>query len=148
MDVLALLRSKNRCLEQFLKASEEFRARSAAQSDALLDSSALEGFQNRRDDMLRAIDLYDRKIQDTVRTLPEYMKQVPALVEAVRSALERKEELVKKILHADLEIISRIEETKNQLLRDLQDTKKSKETLGKFKSTWMPKAGEELDRKL
>ncbi len=148
MDVLALLRSKNRCLERFLALSETFRERSRAGGEAWCDLQSLNDFQDNRDASLKAIELYDRKIQEAVDVLPSHMRQVPQLVDAVRSALERKEELVKRILEADLEVISKIEDVKNRLLKDLNGTRRSREVLSKFKSTWIPRSGEELDKEV
>lgn len=142
MDVLTILRSKNRCLERFLELSLSF-AREMDKDDL----SGLAQFQERREDIIKALDLYDRKITEAVSLLP-LIERTPELIQAVESALTRKDELVHKILEEDLKIISRIEDTKNNTLREMGSTRKTKEIVGKFKSTWVPESGEGLDKKL
>ena len=143
MDVLALLRSKNRCLEKFRDLSRDFLVDCARKEDFTL----IQQFQNRRDSTLKAMELYDRKITEAVKFILDH-ERTPELVEAVKSALARKDHFVQEILGLDLEIISRIEEAKNGLLREFASSRKSKESLSKFKSKWMTPSGEEIDRKL
>lgn len=143
MDVLALLRSKNRCLDRFLSISRDFLA--ALEGGAGL--SGLERFQLDRDACLKAIDLYDRKISEAVPLLPSEVR-TPSLSESVKTQLDRKQSVIQSILAVDLEIMSRIEEARNDLLKDLSESRKNTEKLGKFKSRWVPEAGEGIDRKL
>lgn len=142
MEVLKLLRSKNRCLERFLTLSEEFLTLAVKG-----DFSELQAFQGRRESTLKAMDLFDRKISEVVTALP-YAQRTPSLIEAVKKALNEKEILVHQILEVDLKIISKIEDEKNNLLKELSSSRKSRAVLGKFKSTWVSGAGEELDETL
>jgi hypothetical protein len=143
MDVLSLLRSKNRCLEKFLEASTEFLA-DAERSDALPD---LPSFELRRDAILKAIELYDRKINEAVSLLPPGQKPLP-LVEAVKVALDSKEALIRRILLVDERILERVEAEKTKVLKEIVSTHKQANLVQKFKSTWMPDSGEEIDKKL
>ena len=142
MDVSSLLKSKNKCLEKFLELSSEFWDR--AQTG---DLSELVMFQTRREATLKAVDLYDRKINEIV-SLMTSDKNSPALVAEVKAALERKDALVKQILELDFKIIAKIEDEKARLVRELSSSRKSQEIAAKFKSTWIAESGEELDKKL
>ena len=143
MEVLALLRSKNRCLERFLGITRDYLATSSQDADC----SGLTDLQNRRESTLKAVSLYDRKIEEAAIMLRD-SDRTPTLIEGVKAELERKDALVAEILKIDLELISLIEQAKNSLLRSLSAEKKALDTLGKFKSTWMPPAGEGLDETL
>ena len=141
-DVLALLRSKTRCLERYFALSAIFLEQ-AEQGDL----SELGPFHDQREAHLKAIDLYERKLSEAVTLLdPAY--RTPELVERVRMELLRKEEIVQRILSVDLQIIEKIERAKSSLLIELSQSRKSREILGKFKSSQSPLSGEELDRKL
>jgi hypothetical protein len=140
MDVLALLRSKNKCLERFLEASQGFISREQNAPDL----NALPELQQRRESAIKAIELYDRKIEEAAALLTE-ADRTEELSTAVKAELTRRDVLVEKILRVDLELISRIEDAKNSLLRDMANEKKSKDTLAKFKSTWVAPSGEGID---
>jgi hypothetical protein len=143
MDVLALLRSKNRCLERFLEVTIHFWAEA---QDGKLENLAF--FENQRESTLKAIDLFDRKLAQSIEALPAKARPNESLTKDIRAELDLKEALVHQILSIDLKIISKIEEARGQILKDLTQTRKGKESLSKFKSTWLNESGEELDQKL
>ena len=142
MDVLTILRSKNNCLERFLALSLDF-----AKSMEANDLSGLAKFQENRENIIKALDLYDRKVSEVLVVLSPGQR-TPQLIQAVEAALAKKDELVHRILEEDLKIISGIEDAKNETLKELSATRKNKDLVGKFKSTWMTGAGEGLDKKL
>lgn len=142
MDVVSLLKlihGKNRALRRFLDISTAFLA--VAEGG---DLSGLQAFQNRRDSVIRALDLYDRRVSEGVSTLVAGAR-TEGLVQEIREALERKDALIHEILAVDLRIISLIDREKNEILKKISSTRKQRETLSKFKSAWLPEAGEELD---
>jgi hypothetical protein len=141
MDVLTLLKSKNRCLEKFLSLSEDYLSTVGPELDDLSP------FQERRDSTLKALELYDRKIADVVAGLGPF-DRTPELVASVKRELSRKDDLVHRILAIDLKIIGLIEKAKTDLIQEMAASRKSQEMLGKFKSTWVNEAGTELDEKL
>ncbi|MBL7715660.1 MAG: hypothetical protein JNL01_09350 [Bdellovibrionales bacterium] len=145
MDVLTLLKSKNKCLERFLSLSQQFVAETPSADS--LDMATLSQFEARREATLKAMDLFERKLSEAVSLLTP-IEKTPELVAAVRAELERKEVLIHKILEVDLKIISKIEETKNQILREISSGKKNREVLSRFKSHWVPASGEGLDETL
>ncbi len=140
MDVLSLLRSKNRCLEKFLALSREFL-------DAGAQVESLNSFESRRDATLKAIELYDRKLGEAI-SLITAIDRTPEMIEGVKRELARKESLVHQILDIDLRIIGKIEEEKNRLLQQVATARKGKEVLSRFKSSWIAESGEELDETL
>jgi hypothetical protein len=142
MDVLSLLESKNRCLRRFLELSADFLRR-AEQGDL----SELDPFQTRRETVLRTLDLFDRKITEVVAHLsPE--QRTSQLVRQVELALAEKDDTVRQILIVDDKIIRRIEEEKTRIVRELASSEKSRSNIQRFKSTWVPTHGEELDQQL
>lgn len=149
MHLRSLLNSKNRCLERFLALSAAFlqemdRPPIEGEVD---DLSGVIRFQSQRDATLKAIDLYDRKISDSVKELSD-LDRTPELTRAVEASLARREKLIHEILAIDLKIISRIEIRRNEILKEMSESRKGLDTLKKFKSSWVPESGEELDTKL
>lgn len=145
MDVLSLLQSKNRCLQRFLALSLEFWEHWEVAEGAEIPD--LSSFQRQRDAVIRALELYDRKISEVIGEMPA-ARRTPALIESVSQALDQKETIIRKILDVDLKIIGKIEESKNQLLKEMASSSKSMDTLRKFKSSWIAPSGEGLDKKL
>jgi hypothetical protein len=142
MDVLVLLESKNRCLQRFLSASSQFLANSGKG-----DFSGLDAFQRQRDMTIQALELYDRKIATLISNLSP-TSRTPELIERVTQTLSAKEKLLKDILSIDTQILICIEAEKTRISREIAGTRKNTELVGKFKSTWVSEAGEELDTNL
>jgi len=142
MNVLKLLQSKNRCLEKFLKYSEEFLSQAE-----MGDLSSINEFQNRREGALKAVLLFDRKITEIIEELSSDEK-TNTLIESVKQALAAKDELIQSILITDQKIIAKIEEEKERLLKELSTSDKSMQMVKKFKSKWISESGEKLDGKL
>jgi hypothetical protein len=130
----------------FLQASTEFLAQ-AKRTDELPD---LPAFEARRDAILKAIELYDRKVSEAVALLaPSPSEAKPAaLIQAVEAALKEKDILVHRILVIDDQILDRVEAEKTKVLKNLVQTQKSAQIAQKFKSTWVSESGEEIDEKL
>lgn len=144
MDVLSLLRSKNRCLEKFLETTTEF----VAQWEKAGQLGDLTAFQSSRDAILRAIDLYDRKISEAVQEISSVPHPSSNFVERVRAVLEQKNRLIQKILLADEPILQKIEAEKSRIRGEIAANLKQSQLVQKFKSTWIPESGEEFDRQL
>ncbi|OFZ71986.1 MAG: hypothetical protein A3K03_12000 [Bdellovibrionales bacterium RIFOXYD1_FULL_44_7] len=142
MRIIALVRSKNKFLERFLKVSEEF-----LRPAALGDLSGVEAFSLSRDKMIKVMDMYDRRIEKECSELSVEQKNQELIV-SLGVELDRKDNLIQKIAKVDAEIMQIIEQTKTDLTKELTQLQKSKETIGKFKSTWVSHSGEEIDQKL
>lgn len=137
MDVIKLLKTKNRCLERVLNLSIEFLSKN--------DLAGLEAFQIERAAIFKAIDLYDRKIVEQIALLPAAEKN-PAMIAQVSETLREKERLIREVLTQDNELMLRIEEKKQKIVEELSSSRKSHELVGKFKSSWLAAGGEELDK--
>lgn len=142
MDVVSLLESKNRCLRRFREVSADFL--DAARSG---DLTGLENFHLKRDAILRSLELYDRKINETISLIPT-QEEKRKLAPRVQKALDTRDALVLSILQTDEEIIRKVEEEKARIQEELAVSRKSQQTIAKFKSTWVAESGEEIDRKL
>lgn len=154
MEVLSFLRSRNRCLERYLSASQTF-LNSAERGDF----SGLESVQAYRDSVLRAIDLFNRKISASLNItakgsslhicLPTLSAALPDNIkEEISWALSTREVLIHKILATDTKILLKLDEEKARIQRELGTTRKGGEIVRKFKSEWVGESGEGLDRKL
>lgn len=52
----------------------------------------------------------------------------------IRECLAIKDEYVSRIIEQDMEVLSCIEHAKNLIIKELQDVKRSKNAVGKYKS--------------
>ncbi len=142
MDVVSLLKvinGKNRALKRFLDVSTAFLGASERG-----DLSGLQKLQCRRDAIIRALELFDRRISAGVATLVP-TERTESFARDVREALTRKDALIHDILAVDLKIISLIDSEKNEILRQIAMSRKQRDTFSKFKSAWMPEPGDGLD---
>lgn len=142
MDVLKLLQSKNRCLKKFYNLSAEFLVFAEKKEFAGLDS-----FQAQRESIIKALELYDRKIAEEVAKLDQNCR-TPGLVREVEMSLTERDVLVYDIIKIDSQIMNHIEEEKKNIQAEISANKKNQQTVSKFKSEWVNQSGEEFDSKL
>jgi hypothetical protein len=140
MDVVSLLQNKNKCLRGFLELSAEYVG--IAESG---DLSGIDAFSRKRDRMMSIIMMHDRKIVEATLALGAEERS-PSLIQSLNLLMQQEQEILAFILAADERITACIENEKNRILRDLAAAEKSKDMAGKFKSGWMPSAGEGLDQ--
>ena len=143
--VTKLLRSKNRCLRTLLELSDEFVKATAHGGFPTVDS-ALPTYQAQRDGIIKAIELYDRKLNEAIAALTPAAR-TPELIEKLRKDVDLSDSLVRGILKKDEEINRRLNDAKLDLLRELTANERNKAIASKFKSGWIPEAGEGFDRK-
>ncbi|HAR41111.1 MAG TPA: hypothetical protein DCS07_00505 [Bdellovibrionales bacterium] len=142
MEVIRLLKSKNRCLEQFLELSEEF-----LKTIETGNFSDLETFYKKRDRILKGFDLFDRKLTETLELLPKNSFDAE-LAAQVEQALNMKAALIGRIAATDQKIVDAIQEEKLRITKEMANSQKQTSTVKKFKSSWVGESGEDLDRKL
>ena len=65
MDVVRLLRSRNRCLEKFLAVSTRFLKHQSS-----LDLSSLQKLEDARNHAIKAFQLYEKKINEIIPSIP------------------------------------------------------------------------------
>lgn len=142
MEVLSLLRSRNRCLRRFLAVTEEYTA--ALRPGAIPETEDLE---SERESLVNATRLFETRLSETVPLLPE-TDRTPELISQVADLENERKEILEAIAISDQKLITRIQEAQELLLEQAQASKKTKSQIGKFKSTWIQDSGSELDEKV
>lgn len=142
MDVLSLLESKNGALRRYLEASLDFLAALEAG-----DTSRVEHYQERRDAILRAFELFDRKAGEAASMIRSEQR-TPDFLVLVRRLLEEKKSLLERITDADVRIVGLVEKECESVRSQIASSRKGKDAISKFKSSWVKESGEGLDTKL
>lgn len=140
MEVISLLQNKLRCLRRFLEVSEQFLTEAKKGNFTGLDN-----FESRREAAIKTLGLIDKRITEVVRAIP-LESRTAKLSQAVQGNLEGESALVQAILTTDNRIMACMELEKSRVTKELGNNRKQHEIAGKFKSFWMPEAGEGLDR--
>lgn len=139
MEVIKLIESKNRCLEKYLLLTSQL-----LEDLEKNDYSTLNTIEVQRESVLKALDLYDRRINDELKNLSPDQKNSD-LITQVNLLEQTRTQLIQDILDQDKKIISLIELEKIRLLKESNESEKSSQILKKFKSSWVPEPGEKLD---
>jgi predicted metal-dependent hydrolase len=122
-----LLNKKNHFLEKFYSINE---AELVNFSKGNFDN--LEGFYRNRENILSLIRYLDEQIE-LLKNDPTIVMNDPGRKE-VSQAFAVKEEYVNRILAQDLEILSCIEHAKSNIIRELQEIRRTKRVVGSYKS--------------
>jgi triphosphoribosyl-dephospho-CoA synthetase len=109
--------------------------------------SGLQKFLEKRERIIKALDLYDKKISEVIEKMSPTARD-ESLLEAIRACMVIKNDTVARIVKLDAKIMDKIENEMKSLVEELTGTRKNKDNLSKFKSTWVAKSGEELDKTL
>ncbi len=141
MDVLVLLRTKNKCLERFLDVSSEFLSK--IENDQFTDLSSL---QHRRDSILKAIDLFDRKLETALNQFKR--EDAKKFIPEMKAYVARRDGLLEKIKFIDIQLLRLIEFEKERIQKEISSELKVKKRISKFKSEWISTSGSEVDQKL
>jgi len=129
--IITLLNQKNHYLEKFYSLNE-----TELLNFAKGDFQTVESFYEMRDKILELIKYLDSEIDKAQKQMDG---PVPSEVrQQLREALSIKDEYVNRILAQDLEILSCIETAKSNIIRELQDIKKTKSAMGRYKSGLTP----------
>lgn len=128
--LIQFLNEKNHFLEKFYSLNERQVARLEG---GLFDD--IEKFYNQREDLLKILKYVDAEIHTSHMSHKEMGSKFDASQkEMIRGALRTKESYVKRILDQDLIILSLIDEAKSQIIKELQDIRKSKTALAGYRS--------------
>ncbi len=146
MDVLTLLRSKNRCLLRFEQASLRFLRETEGAEISSIDT-ALPRLEHSSKRILTALGMFDRKIEEAITSMGDEAK-TPQLIDEARIQSAETDRIVAMLLDLDESVISRIHECRERIAIELSSSEKNKQLMGKFKSTWAGSSGEELDKTL
>jgi hypothetical protein len=136
-EVLGLLRSKNRCLVKFLETSKAF----LLSHDTLGTLPSLDEFELKREAILKAVFLYERKINEAAETLHSSAK-TPEFIAAVE------DKILAEISVTDNRVLNLVEQEKMRIAKELTSSQKSRELVQKFKSSWVTESGDEIDQNL
>lgn len=150
-EILSLLRSKNRCLERLQTSTHAFIASPIEQIAEKADQAKknpLESYERERASALKALELYDRKVNQAISALPSDKLSAEFQIHA-KAELAKNESLILAALQDDDTVFAKIEEARTRLAQLMNENRKSREILSKFKSAkGVNPAGEEVDQEL
>ena len=125
--IITLMNEKNHYLEKFYSLNEK------ELKNFLIGSfENIESFYNSREKILEIIKYIDAQTeQEQIRLAKELVAKDEKL--EIRRALLIKDQYVERILEQDLQILSCIEATKNNLIKELQSISRNKKAVGGYK---------------
>ena len=124
--ILSLFQQKTHYLEKFLGVNTE-----AVEKFEIGDFTQLESFYRVREDILDVLNYIDSQMSSAQSQIG---KLTGADKKSLEGILKKKDELVEKILNIDLRVLAAIDKEKSLIIKELQDVKKSKDVIGKYKS--------------
>lgn len=147
-EILELLRIKNRCLDRLMLETRTFLATpiEALITENAEQSGPLLAYEAARAAIIETIQMHDRKINDLITALcPE--DKTPDFLQSAKAEVAQNERLIISVFNADDVVFRKIGDAQAQLLKLIQERRKSREKLSRFKSTSAP-TGEEMDTTL
>lgn len=126
--IVELLKQKNQYLEKFCSISEEELQKVKEEKFETLQS-----FYDVRETILDIVTYLDLQIIEEEESMNDPIED--EIRTDVKTALESKDFLLKRILSVDLEILECIENEKTNIIKELQDVKKAKKVMKNYKST-------------
>ncbi len=139
--IVDLLIEKNHFLDKFLSLNESEILNFI---DGNFDN--LDNFYNSREKILGILSEIDSKIEE--ETIFEYEESLSSeYKKQVVRALDYKNEIVKRILAQDLQILSLIESAKSHIIKELSSVKSTRKIFNSYKSG-KNSAPEKIDEKV
>lgn len=129
-EVLHYLELKNQYLEKFHSLTERFLDQ--ARQDRWED---LELFVDNRERILNIIHSYDYKIAQRFSKLNLDPESIKACRSTVKSLLDLRESLAKKIVVLDLELMTKIDEMKTDTIRELKKNLQTSHQIQSFETS-------------
>lgn len=127
--IINLYNQKNHFLEKFYSINE-----TELLNFAQGNFDNLEHFYQSREKILELIKILDQQIEETQSEMKTPAQPTNEEKQQIREALAVKDEYVNRILAQDLEILACIENTKSDIIRELQDIRKMKKAVGSYRS--------------
>jgi hypothetical protein len=149
-EILSLVRSKNRCLERLMAVTQEVLTLSdekLLEKEMKSNNSPLDIYDRERIAVTRSIELFDGKISEVISSLTIEEKQ-SGLIEVLKAEMHKSELLLESIFSADDIVFKKINDMQKLVSNQLMENRKSREMLSKFRSQWVPEAGDEVDTTL
>jgi hypothetical protein len=138
-------------LERLSDSTREFIASpidQIAENAEKTNKNPLEAYERERASALKALELYDRKVNDAIASLPSDRLSAEFQIEA-KAELAKNETLILNALQNDDAVFAKIEEARTRLAQLISENRKSREILMKFRSAkGEEQAGEEVDQTL
>ena len=131
-EVLRYLEMKNHFYEKFYAITVRFIEQTARDE---WDDMSL--FLDNRERILNIIHTFDYKIAQHFQGVSLTSDDLDIYRSRVKSLMDTREELGKRIISLDLELISKMEEIKTETIRDLKRSVETSQQIGSF--TPMPK---------
>jgi acyl-CoA reductase-like NAD-dependent aldehyde dehydrogenase len=119
-------------------------ASAATEGEKLPD---LRVFEEKRGQLFRALELHETKLTSAISRLTQ-AERTPQLLERTRAATREHASLVAQITSLDNQIMTLIEREKQVVQEAISISRRHTALTHKFKSTWMPESGEEVDQKV
>lgn len=141
--LLSLLRSKNKCLLRYHEITSLF----VMQSGDSIDVDELSKLESARESVLRAISLFNLKINEKISTLPDF-ERTSEFISLVRELDTERDQVIERIREADCCLIKKLDLEKSKVKSELTSERRRHQQVGKFKSQWVGTSGSEIDQKL
>lgn len=127
--VIKLLEERNRHLEKFylLNAQEIDRLDGG-------DFDHVDDFYKTRENLLEMVMRIEKMVDEQIQCDSESTPITEEMRTNVQRSLTVRDRLVKEILHQDLEILTRIDRQKTEIIRELQAIQKGRRAVGAYHS--------------
>jgi hypothetical protein len=147
-EILELLRSKNRCLDRLMAETRTFLAVpvEALVSEVGSKIGPLTTYEDARASIIRMIELLDQNIAGLIQGLLS-VERTPEFIASTREEIQRNERLIISVFNADDIVFRKIGDAQGQITKLIQENRKSRDLLGKFKSA-SGQTGEGMDKTL
>ncbi|GEM_PF-1423770 len=132
-EVLYYLELKNQYYEKFQQMTRKFLDR-ASQNHW----DGLDFFVENRERVLKIIQYFDHKIATVLKTIPAGTTDVEAYREQVRSIMKRRQLLGQTIVQLDLELMGKLDDVRNETIRELKKTQDMGHKLGSYNGSPEP----------
>lgn len=145
MKLISSIERKNRCLERFLKITEEKCSELSTQLETI-DEKAIDLFVCHREALLKLVQYQDSRIIEGAKDISE-SERTPELLTSVQKLMSETDDLVAKIQKADELFFAKMKELGESLQVEIARARKTSGTLSRFKGT-NETSGTRLDKTL
>lgn len=147
-EILELLRLKNRCLDRLMAETRAFLAVPPEKlvAEKIDEPGPLAAYEGARTTILRTLELHDRRISELIAALPAF-DRTPEFLAVAREEMAQNERLIVAVFNADDIVFRKIADAQSQITKLIQENRKSREILSRFKSA-SGQTGEEMDKTL
>lgn len=127
-EVIKLLTEKNICLNRFVDLNTK-------EIDFIVAGNFdnLERFYAAREGLLEIIQRVDEMIGIASLGFDEGDTDAEAAMQ-VKKCMQQKDQIVKRILAQDIQILSKIDSAKSEIIKELSETKTIRKAIGSYKS--------------